>query len=60
MFNPVEIIRTKRDGAEISPDRLAEFIKEFTSGNVPDYQMSAFMMAVYFQKMTIKETNSLV
>ncbi len=60
MFNPVEIIRTKRDGAEISPDRLAEFIKEFTSGNVPDYQMSAFMMAVYFKNMTIEETNSLV
>ena len=60
MFNPVEIIRTKRDGAEISPDRLAEFIKEFTAGNVSDYQMSAFMMAVYFQNMTVGEMSSLV
>lgn len=51
-----DIIKSKRDGQELSSEEIHYFIKEYTSGNIPDYQASALLMAIYFNKMTKKET----
>ena len=52
----VDIIAKKRDGQALSKEEIEWFIREYTCGNVADYQASAFAMAVYFQGMTDKET----
>ncbi|MEW5691770.1 MAG: thymidine phosphorylase [Candidatus Hydrogenedentota bacterium] len=54
-FIPYELIMKKRDGAEHTKDEIEYLIREYTKGNLPDYQMSAWLMAVYFRKMTSKE-----
>ena len=51
----VELIRKKRDGGELDDADIREFIETYTAGDVPDYQMAAFLMAVYFQSMTSPE-----
>jgi len=53
------LISRKRDGAELSPDDIRALIDGYTSGSVPDYQMSAFAMAVFFSGMTPVETAAL-
>ncbi len=58
-MNPVEIIISKRDGKELSGEEIKYFIEGYTSGNIPDYQMSAFLMAVYHKSMTADETAAL-
>jgi pyrimidine-nucleoside phosphorylase len=58
-MNPVEIIAAKRDGKELSNDEIFYFVKGFTNGDIPDYQMSAFLMAVVFKSMTPRETAAL-
>ena len=52
MVNPVELIRRKRDGASLSRDELTGLIQAYTDGSLPEYQMSAFLMACYFRGMT--------
>ncbi|MEO6788034.1 MAG: thymidine phosphorylase [Chthoniobacteraceae bacterium] len=52
-------IEKKRDGRELSPEEIAEFIHGYTSGDVPDYQAAAWAMAVYFKGMTAAETGAL-
>lgn len=52
----VEIIRQKRDGAELTKEQIEWFIKAYTNGDVPDYQASALAMAIYFQGMSRQET----
>ncbi|HOO30168.1 MAG TPA: pyrimidine-nucleoside phosphorylase [Bacillota bacterium] len=54
-----DIIMKKRDGGELSPEEIFFLIDGMVSGDVPDYQMSAFCMAVYFQGMTSAETTAL-
>lgn len=51
-----EIIRKKRDGLELSEAELSFIISRYISGEVPDYQISAFLMAEFFSGMTEKET----
>ena len=46
------LISRKREGEELSAREIAKLIEGYTSGEVPDYQMAAFAMAVYFQGMT--------
>ena len=58
-MNVAQIISAKRDGNELTEDQIRFLISGFASGEIPDYQMSAFAMAVYFQGMTIEETTSL-
>lgn len=53
------LISRKRDGEELSADEIAELVALFTAGDVPDYQMSAFAMAVFFRGMTSRETAAL-
>ena len=53
---PAEIIKSKRNGDELSPAMISEFVNGFVDNSVTDYQMSAFLMAVYFRGMSKKET----
>lgn len=50
-----DIIEKKRDGKELTEKEIDFFINGYTSGNIPDYQVSALLMAIYFQDMTDKE-----
>jgi pyrimidine-nucleoside phosphorylase len=53
------LISRKREGEELSPREIRQLIAAYTSGDVPDYQMSAFSMAVFFKGMTPAETAAL-
>jgi pyrimidine-nucleoside phosphorylase len=55
----VDVIQRKRDGQELAPEEIAAFIDGYTRGAIPDYQASAFAMAVYFKGMTAAETVAL-
>lgn len=52
----VEIIRKKRSGQSLTRQEMKEFITGYLAGSVADYQMAAFLMAVYFRKMDFEET----
>lgn len=54
-----DLIVKKRDGKELSTEEINYFIANYTKGNIPDYQVSALMMAIYFQKMSMRETSDL-
>ena len=54
-MNVVEIIRKKRNNNELHQEEIIYLINEFCNNNIPDYQMSAFLMSVYFQGMTTTE-----
>ncbi len=54
-----DLIMKKRDGYALSDDEINYMVKGYTDGSIPDYQMSAMMMAVYFQGMNEKETLAL-
>jgi len=58
-MNQVDLISKKRDGSELTSDELNYLITEYVNGTIPDYQISAFLMAVYFQGMTAGETATL-
>jgi pyrimidine-nucleoside phosphorylase len=55
----VDLIHRKRDGEELTPEEISALIEGYVSGDVPDYQMSAFLMAVYFEGMTDHEVDAL-
>ncbi|MDO5027023.1 MAG: pyrimidine-nucleoside phosphorylase [Tissierellia bacterium] len=51
-----DLIHKKRDGKELSQEEIKYIVKGYTEGDIPDYQMSALLMAIYFNSMTEKET----
>ncbi|MCX8710920.1 pyrimidine-nucleoside phosphorylase [Gilliamella sp. B3464] len=51
----VDIIEKKRDGHPLTTEEIQFFITNYTNGTIPDYQVSALLMAIYFQGMTSKE-----
>ncbi|SFL99497.1 pyrimidine-nucleoside phosphorylase [Salibacterium qingdaonense] len=55
----VDIISRKRDGFELSEEEITWFIQAYSKGDIPDYQASAFAMAVFFQGMTQQEAAAL-
>ncbi|ARD49776.1 pyrimidine-nucleoside phosphorylase [Sporosarcina sp. P33] len=55
----VDIIEKKRDGEELSKQEIEFFVTGYTDGTIPDYQASAFLMAIYFRKMTAEEQGHL-
>jgi pyrimidine-nucleoside phosphorylase len=55
-MNPTEIIRKKRSGEKLNREEMTNFINGYLENKVTDYQMSSFLMAVYFQKMDFEET----
>ncbi len=59
MIRPAELIERKRDGGELSADELRDLVLGYTRGKIPEYQMSAFLMAVYFRGMSGAETFAL-
>ena len=55
-MNVFDFINEKRLGGEHSEADIREFIREYTDGNIPDYQAAAWLMAVCIKGMTPKET----
>ena len=55
----VDLIHRKRDGEELSPQEIAWLVEGYTRGEIPDYQMSAFLMAVFFSGMSDREVTTL-
>jgi pyrimidine-nucleoside phosphorylase len=56
VIRPAELIQRKRDGEELPDAELAELVLGYARGEVPDYQMAAFCMAVYFRGLSPRET----
>ena len=55
----VDLIQKKRDGQELTAAEIKWLVEGYVAGTVPDYQMSAFAMAVYFKGMTTREISEL-
>jgi pyrimidine-nucleoside phosphorylase len=58
-MNFLPLIEAKRDGRPLAATEIQEIIREFTVGRIPDYQMSAFLMAVFFRGLSTEETRAL-
>ena len=54
-MNALDIIRTKRDGRELSDEQIQWFIEHYTDGSVPDEQASALLMAIVFRGLAPRE-----
>ena len=59
MIHASELIQRKRDGDELTAQEIRELVLAYVGEGVPDYQMSAFLMAVYFRGLTAAETHAL-
>jgi len=60
VIRPVELIERKRDGGELTARELEELMLGYAKGEVPDYQLAAFCMAVFFRGLTAAETYALM
>ena len=58
-MNFLSLIENKRDGQTLAPNQIENFVREFTAGTIPDYQMAALLMAIYFRGLTTAETTAL-
>ena len=58
-MNFLSLIESKREGKILAAGQIQEFIREFTAGKLPDYQMAALLMAVYFRGLDTAETTAL-
>lgn len=59
-MNFLSLIETKRDGHPLDPAHIQQAVAAYTGGKIPDYQMSAFLMAVYFRGLDDAETGALM
>ncbi len=59
-MNCIDLIRKKRNGEKLSRKEINYLISAYTKGTIPDYQFSAFLMAVFFQGMDFEETTDLM
>jgi pyrimidine-nucleoside phosphorylase len=59
VIRPAELIERKRNGEELTPDELAELVLRYAADEIPDYQLAAFCMAVYFRGLSPAETFAL-
>jgi pyrimidine-nucleoside phosphorylase len=59
MFRAIDVIRKKRDGVELSRGEIGGLVSAYTDGTIPDYQVSAWLMAVVLKGMTRPETAAL-
>jgi len=55
----VDLIHKKREGEELAPEEIQFLVEGYTKGEIPDYQMAAFLMAVFFTGMTDRELSTL-
>ncbi|MGD0206077.1 MAG: thymidine phosphorylase [Verrucomicrobiota bacterium] len=58
-MNFLSLIESKREGKTLAPNQIENFVREFTAGIIPDYQMAAMLMAIYFRGLTTAETTAL-
>ena len=58
-MNTYELIKKKRDGRSLSTEEIGYLINGYTNGHIPDYQMAAFLMSVYFKGMNARECRDL-
>jgi pyrimidine-nucleoside phosphorylase len=58
-YRAIDVIRKKRDGVELSPGEIEGLVNAYTKGEIPDYQVSAWLMAVVLKGMTRPETAAL-
>jgi pyrimidine-nucleoside phosphorylase len=58
-MHALDVIAKKRDGGELSEEEIEFFVQGYTEGRIPDYQAAAWLMAVYLQGMTDRETHYL-
>jgi pyrimidine-nucleoside phosphorylase len=59
VIRPAELIQRKRDGEELASEEIAELVLGYARGEIPDYQLAAFCMAVYFRGLSTRETFAL-
>lgn len=59
IFASLDAIETKKRAGELSEEAVREVVVGYTSGEVPDYQMSALLMAIFIQGMRYEETLAL-
>ena len=59
MIHVAELIQRKRDGGELADEEMAELVHGYGRGEIPDYQLAAFCMAVFFRGLTPRETFAL-
>ncbi len=57
--NFLPLIESKREGQALAPGQIQEWVREFTAGRIPDYQMAAMLMAVFFRGLDPVETTAL-
>jgi pyrimidine-nucleoside phosphorylase len=57
--NFLSLIEAKREGKPLAPEQIQEFIREFTAGKIPDYQMAAMLMAIHFRGLDHADTTVL-
>ncbi len=58
-MNFLSLIESKREGKTLAPNQIENFVREFTAGKIPDYQMAAMLMAIYFRGLTTAEITAL-
>ncbi len=58
-MNIVDIIEKKRDGSILSKEEIEYFVNEYVNNNIPDYQMSSLLMAIYFRGLNDEELKNL-
>ena len=58
-MNILDIIAKKRDKKELTKEEIEYFVKEYTNGNITDYQSAALVMAIYINGMNEEETKEL-
>jgi len=58
-MNFLSLIEQKREGQILTAEQIREFVQKYTAGNIPDYQMAAMLMAVYFRGLNRAETTAL-
>ena len=58
-MNFLSLIEAKRDGKILQPEQIKSFINDFVAGKIPDYQMAAMLMAIYFRGLNTSETSAL-
>jgi pyrimidine-nucleoside phosphorylase len=59
VIRPAELIERKRDGGHLTPEEINELVLGHARGEIPDYQLAAFCMAVYFRGLSAEETLAL-
>lgn len=57
--NFLSLIESKREGKQLTAEQIDDFARDFSAGQIPDYQMAAMLMAIYFRGLNAEETQAL-